>query len=57
MKYIKNKLNEFLNTSSLLEDYIDINGRLYSTKNSNDEYISHNIEDIKNFYNLLEDLC
>ncbi len=46
MKYI----NTFETYNNNLPEFIDINGVLYSTRNSNDEYISSNIEYIYNFY-------
>ena len=46
MKYI----NTFENFSNYLSDYIEIDGISYSTKNSNNDYIASNIEELSNFY-------
>jgi len=50
-KFIATTIREYLNESvNILPDYINIDGENYSTKNSNDEYISKNMESIINFY-------
>ena len=50
-KFIATTIREYLNESvNILTDYINIDGKKYSTKNSNGEYISKDMESIINFY-------
>jgi hypothetical protein len=50
-KFIATTIREYLNESvSILTDYINIEDKKYSTKNSNGEYISKDMESIINFY-------
>lgn len=50
-KFIVTSFEEFITENiDILDDYIIIDNIKYSTKNSNNEYISKNIESIINFY-------
>lgn len=55
-KFIATTIKEYLNENvNILDDYIDINGNKYSTKNSNGDLISNDINGIVNFYKWFND--
>lgn len=56
MKYIATTIREYLNESQeKLGDHIDIDGVKYSTKNSNGDFISNDINSIITFYKWFKD--
>jgi len=51
-KFISRTIKEYFSeTETILSDYIDYKGKKLSTKNSNGDFISKNIDNIINFYN------